>query len=75
MAPLDVVLAIDTVLEPDVVVAARADFTERNLPAPPLLAIEVLSPSSRQIDLMLKRSRLEAAGCPAYWWSIPMSRG
>lgn len=67
MAPLDVVLTADTVLIPDVLVAARADFTERNLPAAPLLAVEVLSPSSRRIDLVLKRSRLEAAGCPAYW--------
>jgi Uma2 family endonuclease len=34
---------------------------------PPLLAVEVLSPSTRRIDLMLKFSRFEAAGCAAYW--------
>jgi len=66
-APLDVVLANDTVLQPDLLVARREDFTERDLPKAPLLAVEVLSPSTRRIDLMLKWSRLEAAGCAAYW--------
>lgn len=66
-APLDVVLADDTVLEPDVLVARQSDLTDRDLPAVPLLAVEVLSPSSRRIDLLLKHSRLEAAGCPTYW--------
>jgi Uma2 family endonuclease len=66
-APLDVVLAEDTVVEPDLLVAAREAFTERDLPGPPLLAVEVLSPSTRRYDVMLKFSRFEAAGCPAYW--------
>lgn len=29
--------------------------------------MEILSPSTRHIDLGLKRSRYEAAGCPSYW--------
>jgi len=67
VAPLDVVLADDTVMQPDILVARRADFTPRDLPAPPLLAVEVLSPSTRRFDLMLKRSRFEAAGAGSYW--------
>lgn len=67
VARLDVVLADDTVLEPDVLVARRADLTDKDLPAAPVLAVEVLSPSTRRVDLLLKHSRLEAAGCPAYW--------
>lgn len=66
-APLDVVIAPDTVMQPDLLVAPRDAFTERELPVAPLLAVEVLSPSTRRIDLMLKWSRLEAAGCAAYW--------
>jgi Uma2 family endonuclease len=66
-APLDVVLAEDTVLIPDLIVARRVDFDEKCLPKAPLLAVEVLSPSTRRIDLMLKRSRLEAAGAASYW--------
>ncbi|TSD53677.1 Uma2 family endonuclease [Aeromicrobium piscarium] len=66
-APLDVVLAEDTVIQPDLLVAPRAAFTERDLPAAPLLAVEVLSPSTRNIDLLLKKERLQRAGCAHYW--------
>ncbi|PZF82225.1 Uma2 family endonuclease [Jiangella anatolica] len=65
--PLDVALADDTVLRPDLVVARFEDFTERDLPKAPLLAVEVLSPSTRRYDLLLKRSRYEAAATPSYW--------
>ncbi len=67
VAPTDVVISQDTVMQPDLLVARREDFTERDLPVAPLLAVEVLSPSTRRYDLMLKFSRLEAAGCPSYW--------
>jgi Uma2 family endonuclease len=66
-APYDVRLADDTVLQPDVLVCRRADLTEHNLPTAPLLAVEVLSPSTRLVDLSLKHGRYEAAGCPSYW--------
>lgn len=66
-APFDVVLADDTVLQPDLIVGRRVDLTEKNLPTAPVLAVEILSPSTRRVDLLLKRSRLEAAGCPFYW--------
>jgi Uma2 family endonuclease len=66
-APLDVAISADTVMQPDLLVARREDFTESDLPKVPLLAVEVHSPSTRRIDLMLKWSRLEAAGCPSYW--------
>jgi Uma2 family endonuclease len=66
-APFDVRLADDTVLQPDVLVCRRSDLTEQDLPASPLLAVEVLSPSTRLIDLNLKHARYETAGCPSYW--------
>ncbi len=72
LAPFDVVIADDTVVQPDVLVASRSASTERALHGPPLLAVEVLSPSTRRIDLMLKRSRYEAAGCPSYWILDPV---
>ena len=65
--PFDVALADDTVMQPDLLVARRRDLTMRDLPTAPVLAVEVLSPSTRRIDLTLKRSRLEAAGCECYW--------
>lgn len=66
-APFDVALADDTVIQPDLVVAPIDDFTDRDLPVAPILAVEVLSPSSRGIDLLLKKGRLERAGCAHYW--------
>jgi Uma2 family endonuclease len=66
-APFDVVLAGDTVVQPDVLVARRDSFASGDLPQPPLLVVEVLSPSTRRFDVMVKFSRYEAAGCPAYW--------
>ena len=73
LAPFDVVLADDTVLIPDLIVVSRAQVTRKNLPGPPLLAVEVLSPSTRRIDTLLKRDRLQAAGAPSYWLVDPLS--
>ena len=67
LAPFDVVLADDTVIQPDLLVAPRVAFTERDLPSAPLLAVEVLSPSTRGVDLLLKKERLQRAGCAHYW--------
>lgn len=54
-------------MQPDILVARRVDLTDRNLPHPPVLAVEVLSPSARLIDLNLKRARYERAGVASYW--------
>jgi Uma2 family endonuclease len=67
MAPVDVVLSDSTVMQPDVLVARRSDLGARDLPVAPVLAVEVLSPTTRHFDLMLKRSRYETAGCASYW--------
>jgi Uma2 family endonuclease len=67
VAPLDVELSADTVLQPDLLVAPRVQFGPRSLPGVPLLAVEVLSPSTHSIDLGAKLLRYERAGCPAYW--------
>jgi len=73
IAPLDVVLADDTVMQPDLLVARTADFSERDLPVAPLLAVEVLSPSTRLLDLNFKRARFEQAGTTSYWVVDPDS--
>jgi Uma2 family endonuclease len=66
-APTDVRLAADTVLQPDLLVVDRAEFDEDGRPLCPLLAVEILSPSTRHVDLALKHARYQVAGCPAYW--------
>ena len=58
-------------LQPDVLVARRADLTDRHLPKPPVLAVEVFSPSSRLVDANLKRAAYARFGVPSYWLVDP----
>ena len=74
VAPFGIVFGDDTELQPDVLVARRADLTDKNLPAPPVLAVEVLSPSTRIIDSHVKRERFEREGTPAFWVVDPVAR-
>jgi Uma2 family endonuclease len=70
-APFAVALSEDTEVQPDLLVAPRSQFTDRELPGAPLLAVEVLSPSTRRVDLLLKRDRFQSAGVPSYWLVDP----
>ncbi|MDO5504555.1 MAG: Uma2 family endonuclease [Actinomycetia bacterium] len=70
-APFDVTLGEGTVAKPDLFVAPKDAIRRHDLPRAPLLAVEILSPSTRRFDLMLKRSRYEAAGCEHYWLVDP----
>jgi Uma2 family endonuclease len=74
VAPFAVGLADDTELQPDVLVGRDGDFTAKDLPGPPVLAVEVLSPSSRLIDTHVKRARFERAGTSAFWIVDPVAR-
>lgn len=71
-APLDVELAEDTVLQPDLLIAPHGQFAGHSLIGAPLLAVEISSPSTRHLDLAFKRSRYEAAGCDSYWVVDPL---
>ncbi|HEU0131740.1 MAG TPA: Uma2 family endonuclease [Mycobacteriales bacterium] len=66
-SPFSVVPADDTEMQPDVLVAHKSDFTAADLPGAPLLAVEILSPSTRRFDLRLKKDRYARAGTAAYW--------
>ncbi|MCL2612374.1 MAG: Uma2 family endonuclease [Nocardioidaceae bacterium] len=66
-SPTDVVLADDTVVQPDALVVRRSDLAARRLTAVPLLVVEILSPSTRLVDLGLKLARYESAGVADYW--------
>ncbi len=66
-APYAVVLADDTEVQPDLLVAPRDRFTDQELPGAPLLVVEILSPSTRRTDLQIKKERYQRAGVPSYW--------
>ena len=69
--PVDVRLSALRQIAPDVTVVRREDATGRRLERAPLLVVEVLSPSTRTVDLVLKRRVLEEAGVPSYWLVDP----
>ena len=67
MAPLDWQPDLITSFQPDLLVVRNEDVGDRNITAPLVLAVEILSPSTRRKDLLLKRSKYEEAGVSAFW--------
>ena len=70
MAPVDVVFADSTVLEPDIVYVSRARqhiIGAKNLSGPPDLVVEVLSPSSQRLDREVKPKQYALHGVPEFW--------
>ncbi|MGE3886970.1 MAG: Uma2 family endonuclease [Vicinamibacterales bacterium] len=75
--PLDVVLSDHDVLEPDLLLVAadqQGILTKANLQGPPALAIEVLSPSTRMRDELVKRRLFDERGAREYWLVDPWDR-
>lgn len=69
-APCDYRYDVDNYVEPDLLVVRAADFDLDDVlraPAVPLLLVEVLSPSNRTYDTLLKRDLYERLGVPSYW--------
>jgi Uma2 family endonuclease len=59
-------------LQPDVLVTREVDLTRKNLPVAPLLAVEVLSPSSVLTDFNNKKAAYQRLGVPSYWVVDPL---
>jgi Uma2 family endonuclease len=72
-APCDWLVDDHNVYEPDLLVAPGRAFTDRFLPVPPVLAVEVLSPSHPGRDLVRKRAAYERAGLAHYWIVDPIA--
>ena len=71
-APADVRVGVDTNLQPDLLVTEGVHATGKNLHVPPLLAVEVLSPSTKHIDRGLKKVVYESLGTSSYWIVDPV---
>jgi Uma2 family endonuclease len=59
---------------PDIVVARREDCQREGTFVAPLLIVEVLSPSTRWVDLGRKREIYAAAGVASYWVVDPTAQ-
>lgn len=74
-APTDVILTDHDVFVPDLfVVANPADVSERGIEGPPLLVVEILSPSSVKHDRVVKARRYAQLGVRHYWIVDPAGR-
>lgn len=70
-SPVDWRPDVQTSLQPDLLVVRTEDVAVKNFTVPLVLAVEVLSPSTRRKDLVLKRSKYEDTGVQSYWLVDP----
>jgi Uma2 family endonuclease len=61
----------NTELVPDLVIVQRADLAGQRLTLPPVLAVEVRSPSTALFDMNTKKAVYERYGIGSYWIVVP----
>lgn len=70
LAPFDVIFSPHDLVEPDLLLITAdqaAVLTQKNVQGAPALVIEVLSPSTRSRDLLIKRRLFDRSGVREYW--------
>ena len=70
IALYDVILSKHDIVQPDIVFISKqrsSIITELNVQGSPELAVEILSPSNKEIDLILKKKLYAAFGIKEYW--------
>ncbi|MET9270770.1 Uma2 family endonuclease [Kribbella sp. NPDC003557] len=65
---------LNTSLRPDLLICHRKDAGPRLLTAPPVLVVEVLSPTTRTTDVVLKRTLYEHHQIQSYWLLDPTTQ-
>jgi Uma2 family endonuclease len=60
-----------TEFDPDITVVRLEDVGPAKFTTPPLLAIEIRSPSTAMVDLTRKKDAYAAFGVPSYWIVVP----
>jgi Uma2 family endonuclease len=64
-------MSADTELIPDLVVIPKDQLTERRVTRPPLLVVEIRSPSTALFDLNTKKAVYERFSIASYWIVVP----
>ena len=70
VAPLDVILTDEDVVQPDILFVARAHegrIASEGIRGAPDLVVEILSPSTRKLDLETKTDLYAREGVQEYW--------
>ena len=73
-SPIDVVFDDTSVVQPDLIWISeerRSIVTEKNVQGAPDLVIEILSPTTRRTDEIIKRKLYERFGVQEYWLIDP----
>lgn len=73
-APVDIILANDTVLQPDIVYVRRERahlISKRGIEGAPDIVIEILSPSTQRVDRTTKMKLYAEFGVQEYWLVDP----
>jgi Uma2 family endonuclease len=74
-APIDLILTSRDVFVPDILVVADAKHvSKRGIEGPPLLVVEILSPSTSKRDRGLKARRYAELGVGHYWIVDPAKK-
>ena len=74
-APIDVILGVHDIVQPDLVVVSRREqISRRGIESAPLLVVEILSPSTRRQDRIVKAGRYAELGIPHVWLVDPDAR-
>jgi Uma2 family endonuclease len=67
VAPFDYRPTSKRSVQPDVLVCTPDELGSKHARKPLALAVEILSPSTKMLDLLLKRGVYEQAGVQSYW--------
>ncbi|HET6528610.1 MAG TPA: Uma2 family endonuclease [Balneolaceae bacterium] len=74
MAPVDIVLSMTDVIQPDLIYIAKSRahiITRKNIVAAPDLVVEIISESTEAIDQNQKKQLYERYGVKEYWLVYP----
>jgi Uma2 family endonuclease len=77
VAPIDCILSDTTVVQPDIVyleAQRRAAISARGIEGPPTLVVEIVSPSTAEIDRRTKFQLYARHEVPYYWIADPDAR-
>ncbi len=69
-APIDVVLSDENIVQPDILFISKKRFSiiaEKNIQGAPDLVVEIISPSTRERDRLLKRKLYAKFGVREFW--------
>jgi len=71
MAPMDVKLSDEDVVQPDLLVVCNPSQLQKHIEGPPALVVEIVSPGSARLDRIVKPELYARFGIREYWIVTP----